>query len=165
MYIDKENKILDNPLNNKCYLKKLIDNNNTKLNEENIIIKKIEYKNGNITDNIIETPNLEIGFKIYSNVFGLGKIFEDVEEYVFYTEQNHIIVDTDFPSDENSDSDDPKIEPENGGLSLGAIIGIVIGSTILLLIIVFLILKFRKKNSVDLENDNKYSPLTLENQD
>ena len=165
MYIDKENKILDNPLNNKCYLKKLIDNNNTKLNEENIIIKKIEYKNGNITDNIIETPNLEIGFKIYSNVFGLGKIFEDVEEYVFYTEQNHIIVDTDFPSDENSDSDDPKIEPDNGGLSLGAIIGIVIGSTILLLIIVFLILKFRKKNSVDLENDNKYSPLTLENQD
>ena len=155
MIIDKENKILNNPLKNKCYMKKLLNNEQSKLLDENIIIKKIEYKNGEIINNIIETPNLEKGFIIYSNIFGSGNVLEDAEEYIFYAEQNHIIVDSDFPSDNPSD---------NGGLTVGAIIGIVIGGIALILIIVLLILKLRKKDSMDLENVNKYSPLTVENQ-
>ena len=155
MIIDKENKILNNPLKNKCYMKKLLNNEQSKLLDENIIIKKIEYKNGEIINNIIETPNLEKGFIIYSNIFGSGNVLEDAEEYIFYAEQNHIIVDSDFPSDNPSD---------NGGLTVGAIIGIVIGGIALILIIVLLILKLRKKDSMDLENVNKYSPLTVEKQ-
>ena len=156
LIIDKENKTLNNPLKNKCYMKKLINKDQNKLIDENIIIKKIEYKNSEIINNIIETPNLEKGFSIYYNIFGSGKVFGDVEEYLFYTEQNHIIIDSDFPSD------NPSIY---GGLSIGAIIGIVIGGiTLISIIIVFMILKFRKKDSMDLENVNKYSPLTVENQ-
>ena len=137
-------------------MKKLINNDQNKLIDENIFIKKIEYKNSEIINNIIETPNLEKGFSIYYNIFGSGKVFGDVEEYLFYTEQNHIIIDSDFPSD------NPSIY---GGLSIGAIIGIVIGGIALIsIIIVFMILKFRKKDSMDLENVNKYSPLTVENQ-
>ena len=174
MYIDKENKMSYNPLKNKCYMKKLINNDKIKLNDENIIIKKIEYKDGAIVNNIIETPNLEKGFSIYSNVFGSGNIFDDVEEHLFYTEQKHIIEDSDFPSDEShSDSpssdtppsEDPLTPSENpsskSGLTGGAIAGIVIGAVALILIIVFLVLKFRKKDSLDLENDNKYNPLSL----
>ena len=173
MYIDKENKMSYNPLKNKCYMKKLINNDKIKLNDENIIIKKIEYKDGAIVNNIIETPNLEKGFSIYSNVFGSGNIFDDVEEYLFYTEQKHIIEDSDFPSDEShSDSpssdttptEDPLTPSENpsskSGLTGGAIAGIVIGAVALILIIAFLVIKFRKKDSLDLENDNKYNPLS-----
>ena len=122
------------------------------------------YKNENIKFknyyNIIEIPNLETGFSIYSNIFGSGKIFEDVEEYIFYHEQKHIIDDSDIPSDIPHTDDIPQ---NSGGLSPGAIAGIVIGAVALVIIIVFLVLKFRKKDSLDLENSNKYSPLTIEN--
>ena len=176
MIIDKENKTLNNPLKNKCYMKKLINNEKNKLFDGNIIIQKIEFKNGEIINNIIETPNLEKGFSIYSNIFGSGIVLPDVEEFIFYTEQNHIIIDSDFPSDipssdeipstdERPSSDgDPSKNDDKGGLNVGVIIGIVIGSIAIILIVVYLILKLRKKDSVDLENGNKYSPLTLENQ-
>ena len=162
MYIDKENNMTYNPLKNKCYMKKLLKNDEIKLNAENIIIKKIEYKNGEMVNNIIEIPNLETGFSIYSNIFGSGKIFEDVEEYIFYHEQKHIIDDSDIPSDIPHTDDIPQ-NSSKGGLSPGAIAGIVIGAVALVIIIVSLVLKFRKKDSLDLENSNKYSPLTIEN--
>ena len=41
---------------------------------------------------------------------------------------------------------------------------VAIGGIALILIIVLLILKLRKKDSMDLENVNKYSPLTVEKQ-
>ena len=154
MYIDKENKTSENPFKNKCYMKKLINNDKSQLFDENIIIKKIKYKNGKINDNIIDIPNLIKGSSIYSNVLGSAKIFEDVEEYIFYTEQNHIIQDSDIPSDipptdEHPSGDEPK------GLNGGVIAGIVIGVFGVVLIILFVIFKLRKKNSSDLEIESK----------
>ena len=124
-------------------MRKLILNDKTE-NNPGIIIKKIEYKNGEISDNIVEVPKYEEGITIYSNVIGSGKIYEDIEEYIFI---------------EKNKFSKPR------GLSVGAIIGIVIGGVALILIIVFIILKFRKKNSLDLENKVNISPLTNELED
>ena len=77
---------MKNPLKNKCYMKQLISTNKNKLHSENIIIKKIEYKNSNIIKNIIDIPNLEKGDIVYSNILGIGKILDNIEEYIFYKE-------------------------------------------------------------------------------
>ena len=107
MILDKENKTFNNPFKNKCYMKKLIDKEKNNLYDENIITKKIVFHNDEITNNIIDTPNLETGSVIYSNIFSSGKIFDEVEEFIFYLEQNHIIQDSDFPNPEN----EPETEP------------------------------------------------------
>ena len=143
MMIVKDNKNINNPLLNMCQMRKLILKDKTE-NNPDIIIKKIEYKYGEIRDNIVEVPKYEEGITIYSNVIGSGKIYEDIEEYIFI-EKN--------------------IFSKPRGLSVGAIIGIVIGGVALILIIVFIILKFRKKNSLDLENKVNISPLTNELED
>ena len=144
VYIYKKYNGEDNPFKNKCYIRKLVSNYES-LNEDNIIIKKIEYKNGKFSDNKVETPELQPGDRVYSNVFGFGKIFEDIEEYVFYNEQAYEIY----------------IQHQK---ETWVIIVIVIAIIILILGIVFLILRLRKKNSIELESNNKSFPLTNEAQ-
>ena len=91
----------------------------------------------------------------------MGYIFEDCNEYLFYNEQSHIIEISDLPSDSS-----PKTDPEpekSHSLNVGAIIGIVVGGIVLILIGIFLVLRCRRKNSIDLENDNTNYPLIMEN--
>ena len=161
MYLDKENKTRDNPFKNKCYIKELINSDKVFINMENTYIKKIEYKNGEIINNTFDIPDLEVGEVIHSNILGLGYIFEDCNEYLFYNEQSHIIEISDLPSDSS-----PKTDPEpekSHSLNVGAIIGIVVGGIVLILIGIFLVLRCRRKNSIDLENDNTNYPLIMEN--
>jgi hypothetical protein len=131
-------------------MKKLIPSNNDILNADNIIIKKIEYKKGKIINNVINTPELKTGEIMHSNILGIGKIFPDIEEYIFYDEQSHRIEDSDFSNEENE------------GLSGWAIFGIVIGLVALILLGVLLLHKIRKKNNGDIEVDNEKQPLALE---
>ena len=150
MYLDRENKPTNSPLSNKCRMKKLIPSNNGILNADNIIAKKIEYKKGKIINNVINTPELKTGEIMHSNILGIGKIFPDIEEYIFYDEQSHRIEDSDFSNEENE------------GLSGWAIFGIVIGLVALILLGVLLLHKIRKKNNGDIEVDNEKQPLALE---
>ena len=93
-------------------------------------------------------------------ILGFGNILEDVNEYLFYKEQSYVIENSDLPSDST-----PKTDPEpkkSHSLSVGAIIGIVIGGIILILIGIVLLLRCRRKNSIDLENDNSNYPLIME---
>ena len=156
MIIDQENKTLNNPFKNKCYMKNLINDEKNNLYDENIIIKKIEFKEDKITNNTIDTPNLKTGSIIYSNIFSFGKIFDEVEEYVFYLEQTHIIKDSDFPIPESEPEDEPE---KSNALSAGAIAGIVIAGVVVVLVVVFVILRCRRKDSIDLEKDSKRLPI------
>ena len=90
---------------------------------------------------------------IYSNVYGSGKILDDIKEYVFYTEQEYYYTTNkrDTVPDSDSGSDSGESETGKTSLSIGAIIGIAIGGVVLVLIIIFFILRLRKKNSHDLE--------------
>ena len=151
IYLDKENKTMKNPLKNKCYMKQLISTNKNKLHSENIIIKKIEYKNSNIIKNIIDIPNLEKGDIVYSNILGIGKILDNIEEYIFYKEQKHIIEDSDFSNYSSHEEDEKNIKRK--------IFGIVISCILIIIICLFMILRCRKKNSITLEEDNIKFPL------
>ena len=149
IFLDKEKIIIENPLKNKCYIKQLIANN---INAENIIIKKIEYKNGDIINNIIDLPNLEKGNRFYSNILGIGKILDNIEEYIFYEEQTFIIEDSDQEKEEEG-------EKKNNPLSVGAIFGIAVGGFIIIIILMFMIFRCRKKDSIKLEENNTVFPL------
>ena len=146
IYLDKENKTNDNSLSNKCYLKKLISNDNDNIN--NVIIKKIEYKNGKINNDTLDI-SLESDYFMHINILGKGIILDNIEEYIFYEEQIHKIEDSDFPND---------------GLSIWAIIGIALGAIALIVILVLVYLKCRKHNKMDLSQDNKNYPLALDNE-
>ena len=160
IYIDKEKVSTTNPLRNKCYLKKLIDSDNKLKNyineDKNIIIKKINFKNGNLDEKVLDIPNISNNTVIYSNVFGYGQIFEDVEEYIFYNEQNYNYI---IPKKQD-DKDDDKNKVEDTSLSVGAIIGIAFGVLAFILIVIFIFLRFKKKNSMKLEEIK--DPLNIE---
>ena len=140
------------PLKNICYWKKLIEKNES-FNDENIIIQKISYKNKVLSNNSIDIPKIKNNTYIYSNVYGSGKILDDIKEYVFYTEQEYYYTTNKRDTVPDSDSGSDSGESETGkiSLSIGAIIGIAIGGVVLVLIIIFFILRLRKKNSHDLE--------------
>ena len=140
------------PLKNICYWKKLIEKNES-FNDENIIIQKISYKNKVLSNNSIDIPKIKNNTYIYSNVYGSGKILDDIKEYVFYTEQEYYYTTNkrDTVPDSDSGSDSGESETGKTSLSIGAIIGIAIGGVVLVLIIIFFILRLRKKNSHDLE--------------
>ena len=145
MYLYKENEYINNSLSNKCYMQKLIIDNNDLFNDENItIIKKIEYKNGTIINNSLNVPYLKTGNIIYSNILGKGKIFEDIEEYIFYEEKSYKIEDSLFPEEKEEDN----------GLSIWEIVGIAAGGVALIAIglILFFYFKNRKEGKIDLTN-------------
>ena len=124
---------------------KLISDNFNKdvLNQENIIIKKMELRNGTISNNSLNVSYLNTGEFINSNILAKGKIFENIEEYIFYDEQSHKIEDSDFPEKNE--------ENENKGLSAWAIVGIILGVIILIGLGVFLFIYFRKKRNIDFD--------------
>ena len=131
-------------------MKKLIPLNNVTLNTENIIVEKIEYKDGKIINNIVNTSELITGEFMHSNILGIGKIFEDVEEYLFYEEQTHRIEDSDFPDKQDEEKS-------------WVIFGIVMGVIVLVLLDVVLFYKLsKKKKNINLEDDNEKEPIILE---
>ena len=153
-----------NPFKNKCYMKELIDNEKINSNKENIIIKKIEYKFSKLNNNIIETPNLEIDSLIYYNILASGKIYENLEEYIFYTEQNHTIKESDFPKEPEpgpgpgtEPEPEPEPEEENNSIDVGAIIGIIFGIIIIIAITIIVVIKLKNKYyySINVESLNK----------
>ena len=150
MYLDEGNQPTNSLLSNKCQMKKLIPSNNGILNADNILVKKIEYKNGKIFNNVISTSELKTGEIMHSNIMGIGKIFPDIEEFIFYDEQSHRIEDSDFSKEEDE------------GLSGWAIFGIVIGLVALILLGILLLYKIRKKDSGDIEFDSEKQLLALE---
>ena len=168
MKLDNKTNSSDNPFEDKCYLKEIINSEKNTLNAENIKVKKIEFKNSKITNNIIDSLDLEEGDIIHYNILGLCNIFEDAQEYIFYNGQSHKIQNSDFPSEPISPPSDPSNAGENDkqedhSLSVGAIVGIVFGCIALVAIGVFVFLKCRRKDSIDLESGNKEYPLTMEN--
>ena len=152
-YLDKENKIRNNSLSNKCYMKKSLTPNNDNDITEKIFVKKIVYKDGKIINNTIDMPNLDNGLILHSNILGKGIIFENIEEYIFYDEQTHKIKDSDFPKP----PDDKSYDIE---LSIGAIIGIAISGIAIILIAIFLIFFCRKKEKSVFETSTGSLPLT-----
>ena len=150
MYLDKEKKSKNNSLSNKCYMKKMIINNNT-INEEIIYVKKIEYKNGTIYNNHLNVSYLETGKIIHSNVLCIGKIFEDVEEYIFFEEKSYEIKDSDFP--------EQKEEDNNEGITVWVVIGVIIGVSALIALGLFLYFKCKKKNDIEIENNSIREPI------
>ena len=136
-------------------MKKFISDKN-KFNSENIIIKKIENRNCTILDNSLIVPHLNIGEFISSNILAKGKIFVDIEEYIFYQMKSHKIKESDFPE---------KIE-ENKGLSEWVIAGISLVAIALISAGIFLCYYFRKRRNldVDISNEEKLSlPLDKQN--
>ena len=148
MYIDKDNEslITNDTLSNKCYMKKLLQNNNDK----DIIINKIDYKDGNFNNTTISISNLTKDYYIHINILGKGIILDSIEEYIFYEEQVHKI--------EDSHSDKPD---EDNGINVWLIIGPVLGIIALIIIIIIVFLKCRKRNKMDINNDEN-NPLAPE---
>ena len=148
VYIDEEN-TMTSPIKNLCYCNKLIEQKNNLQNNNNIIIKKITYENKILSDNTIDIPSIKNNTIVYSNVFGSGKIFDDIEEYIFYDEQSFSYIIKNDPEPKPSGKGTNK--DKDTSLSAGEIAGIIIGLVVFVVIIVFIILKCRKKDSIDLE--------------
>ena len=159
IYLDRDKKTNSNSLSNKCYMKRLITQNNDDLYINDVIIKKIEYKNGTFNGTNIKIPDLETNLIIHANILGKGKILEDIEEYAFYEEKIHKIEDSDFPSE-------PDEKPENEGLNIWIIIGSIIGVITIIIVIVVVVgcIKRKKKDMIDLESDIRNHSLVRDNE-
>ena len=141
IYIDKESQIENDTLSNKCYMKKLLQNNN-----KDIIITKIEYKDGKFNNNTINIPNLEKNNYIHINILGTGIILDNIEEYIFYEEQVHKI-------DYSDKSDKPE---DDNGVNVWIIIGPVLGVIAFILIIIIVFLKCRKQKEIEIDKDENH---------
>ena len=139
MYIDKEGQIKNDTLSNKCFMKKLLQNN-----EKDVIIKKIEFKDGKFNTNTIDISNYEKNYFIHINILGKGIILDNIEEYIFYEEQVHKI----------KDSDNRKI---NAWVIIGPVLGVIIIT--LIIVIVFLIRRKRNKNNIDNDENHLLAPV------
>ena len=140
MYIDKEGQITNDTLSNKCFMKKLLQNNK----EKDVIIKKIEFKDGKFNTNTIDISNYEKNYFIHINILGKGIILDNIEEYIFYEEQVHKI----------KDSDNRKI---NAWVIIGPVLGVIIIT--LIIVIVFLIRRKRNKMSIDNDENHLLAPV------
>ena len=140
MYIDKEGQIKNDTLSNKCFMKKLLQNNKDK----DVIIKKIEFKDGKFNTNTIDISNYEKNYFIHINILGKGIILDNIEEYIFYEEQVHKI----------KDSDNRKI---NAWVIIGPVLGVIIIT--LIIVIVFLIRRKRNKMSIDNDENHLLAPV------
>ena len=140
MYIDKEGQITNDTLSNKCFMKKLLQNNK----EKDVIIKKIEFKDGKFNTNIIDISNYEKNYFIHINILGKGIILDNIEEYIFYEEQVYKI----------KDSDNRKI---NAWVIIGPVLGVIIIT--LIIVIVFLIRRKRNKMSIDNDENHLLAPV------
>ena len=127
------------PLDNICYDKELVDNNDTSNNIS--IIKKVLSgdKCQNITINTQE--KLEDNYIIYMNIFANGYILDEFNNYLIYKAKSHKIQESDFPKE---------IIPKEGeeGMStttLNLIITFSIIGGILLLIWLFFLYRYLNK--------------------
>ena len=145
----------NNPLLNRCYLKKLIESYINKdlyqtFNKDNetLIIESISLKNDTFQEIIIETPDLE-NATIFTNIIAIGKIFEDIEEIIFYNEKTYKY---EKPSKKNE---------SNGKYTTKILIGILICVIILFLLIVTIYLykrfQAKKMDFKGKEDDKRYS--------
>ena len=139
MYIDKEGQITNDTLSNKCFMKKLLQ-----INEKDVIIKKIEFKDGKFNTNTIDISNYEKNYFIHINILGKGIILDNIEEYIFYEEQVHKI----------KDSDNRKV---NAWVIIGPVLGVIIIT--LIIVIVFLIRRKRNKMSIDNDENHLLAPV------
>ena len=139
MYIDKEGQITNDTLSNKCFMKKLLQNN-----EKDVTIKKIEFKDGKFNTNTIDISNYEKNYFIHINILGKGIILDNIEEYIFYEEQVHKI----------KDSDNRKV---NAWVIIGPVLGVIIIT--LIIVIVFLIRRKRNKMSIDNDENHLLAPV------
>jgi hypothetical protein len=139
MYIDKEGQIKNDTLSNKCFMKKLLQ-----INEKDVIIKKIEFKDGKFNTNTIDISNYEKNYFIHINILGKGIILDNIEEYIFYEEQVHKI----------KDSDNRKV---NAWVIIGPVLGVIIIT--LIIVIVFLIRRKRNKMSIDNDENHLLAPV------
>ena len=97
--------IESNSLQNKCYIKKLIDsyiNNKDSYqyyneNNETRLIIPISLQNDTFQEVLIETQDLE-NTTFFINIIAMGNIYEDIEEIIFYNEQTYKY---ERPSEEN----------------------------------------------------------------
>ena len=143
IYLDKES--TNDTLSNKCYMKKLISTENN----NDVIINKLEYKDGKFNNTNLSVSNLETGYFIHINILGKGIILDQIEEYIFYEELVHKIEDSDFP--------------DNNQLSIWVIIGPIIGVVVITAILVIVFLKHKKRNKIDIIHDER-SPLAPSNE-
>ena len=142
----------NNPLLNKCYLKKLIDSYINKdlyqtfnKTNETLIIQSKSLQNDTFQEIIIETPDLENAI-IFTNIIAIGKIF-DIEEIIFYKEKAYKY---EKPSNKN-----------NGKYTTKILIGILIGVIVLFLLIISIYLykrfQAKKMDFKGKEDDKRYS--------
>ena len=142
----------NNPLLNKCYLKKLIDSYINKdlyqtfnKTNETLIIQSKSLQNDTFQEIIIETPDLENAI-IFTNIIAIGKIF-DIEEIIFYKEKAYKY---EKPSNKNKGKYTTKI-----------LIGILIGVIVLFLLIISIYLykrfQAKKMDFKGKEDDKRYS--------
>ena len=94
---------------------------------------------------------------IYTNIIGVAKIYDDIEELIFYSGYNFEFVtyDPDYNYDPNEDNN----KKSSNALSGGEIAGIVIGIIVVGLIFAYVILKTRKKDSTSIEKKDSSNNL------
>ena len=157
MYVDEDKSISKNPFNNHIYLKEIFDNRNNLPKKPKIVIKNISYRSGNFSTQLLDLPKTYNHTMIYTNIIGVAKIFDDIEELIFYSGYNFEFVtyDPDYNYDPNEDNN----KKSSNALSGGEIAGIVIGIIVVGLIFAYVILKTRKKDSTSIEKKDSSNNL------
>ena len=136
------------PLDNICYNKKLVDNNNNTNNNISIIKKVLSgYNYRNITINTAE--KLEDNYTIYINVFANGYILDGFNNYLIYKAKSHKIKESDFPKKITPDGPNEGEEGMSTTTLNLIIIFSIIGGILLIIGLFFLYRYLNKKRKLN----------------